>query len=86
MPVEPAVGYKISYKGRTAVISGDTKASAKVEAATVGADLLVHEALSPTLVAIQHDAAVKAIDPRCTQIGAFNLALAAWRRVRCGGC
>jgi ribonuclease Z len=56
-PVEPAVGYKITYKGRTAVISGDTKASALVEAQAKGVDLLVHEALSPELVGIVGDAA-----------------------------
>ena len=35
-PVQPAVGYRISYKGRSAVISGDTRKSAAVlrEAAT----------------------------------------------------
>lgn len=60
MPVEPAVGYKIAYKGRTVVISGDTKASANVEAAANGADLLVHEALSPALVGLIGEAAKKA--------------------------
>lgn len=58
-PIEPAVGYKIYYKGRTAVISGDTKVSANVEAAAAGVDLLVHEALSPKLVAMIGDAAKK---------------------------
>jgi ribonuclease Z len=56
-PVEPAVGYRISYKGRTAVISGDTKALATVEAQSRGADLLVHEALSPALVGMIGEAA-----------------------------
>lgn len=56
-PVEPAVGYRITYRGRTAVISGDTKASAAVEAAARGADLLVHEALSPKLVGMIETAA-----------------------------
>jgi ribonuclease Z len=56
-PVEPAVGYRVTYKGRTAVISGDTKASAVVEAQAQGVDLLVHEALSPALVGLIGDAA-----------------------------
>lgn len=51
-PVHPAVGYKIVYKGRSVVISGDTKQSAEVLKAARGADLLLHEALSPTLVAV----------------------------------
>jgi ribonuclease Z len=59
-PVEPAVGYRITYKGRTAVISGDTKASATVEREATNVDLLVHEALSPQLVGMIGSAAKKA--------------------------
>lgn len=49
-PVDPAVGYRIDYKGRSVVLSGDTAASASLVAAAKGADLLVHEALQPKLV------------------------------------
>lgn len=59
-PVEPAVGYKFVYKGRSAVISGDTTASERVEAASKGVDLLVHEGQSTALVAMQHKAAMAA--------------------------
>jgi ribonuclease Z len=58
-PVEPAVGYRITYKGRIAVISGDTKKSVAVEQRAAGVDLLVHEALSPKLVGLIGDAAEK---------------------------
>lgn len=58
-PVEPAVGYRIAYKGRTAVISGDTKKSTAVEQRSAGVDLLVHEALSPKLVGMIGEAAAK---------------------------
>ncbi len=49
-PVDPAVGYRFDYKGRSVVISGDTAASASLVANARGADLLVHEALQPRLV------------------------------------
>lgn len=49
-PVRPAIGYRFDYKGRSAVISGDTAASPALNAAAKGADLLVHEALQPALV------------------------------------
>jgi ribonuclease Z len=57
-PVEPAVGYRFDYKGRSVVISGDTAPSARVEAAAKGVDVLVHEGLAPNLVAIQHQQAL----------------------------
>lgn len=57
-PVEPAVGYLFIYKDRRVVISGDTAASPRLEAAAKGADLLVHEGLSPELVGLQRKAAL----------------------------
>jgi ribonuclease Z len=56
-PVEPAVGYRFDYGGRSAVISGDTTRSEEVLAIARGADLLVHEALAPHLVAVLERAA-----------------------------
>lgn len=50
-PVSPAVGYRFDYKGRSVVISGDTAKSASLVAVSKGADLLVHEALQPKMVA-----------------------------------
>ena len=55
-PVEPAVGYRFDYKGRSVVLSGDTAPSPSLIAAARGADLLVHEALQPKLVALLTDA------------------------------
>jgi ribonuclease Z len=51
-PIEPAVGYRFDYKGRSVVISGDTRKTASLVAASQGADLLVHEALQPTMVGL----------------------------------
>jgi ribonuclease Z len=59
--VSPAYGYRISDGQRSVVISGDTAYSTNLVAATVGADLLVHEALAPDLIdrlrrtALKHD-------------------------------
>ena len=51
-PVSPAVGYRIRYKDRSVVLSGDTKKTASVAREAKGVDLLVHEALSPVLLSI----------------------------------
>ena len=58
-PVDPAVGYKFTYKGRTALITGDTVKSDTIIQHSKNIDLLVHEALAPNLVNLMHDAAVK---------------------------
>jgi len=67
-PIKPAVGYLFSYKGRTALISGDTSKSANLEHFAQGIDLLVHEALSPKLVGLMHNAAVKTGNEGMAQI------------------
>lgn len=59
-PVHPAVGYRISYKGRSVVLSGDTRQAGAVQREAARADLLVHEALSAPLVAVLRKAAAQA--------------------------
>lgn len=59
-PVHPAVGYRIRYKDRTAVLSGDTSKCAAVQREANGVDLLVHEGLSAKLVGILARSAEKA--------------------------
>lgn len=49
-PVDPAVGYRFDYKGRSLCISGDTEKSANLERVCKGADLIVHEALQMEMV------------------------------------
>jgi ribonuclease Z len=54
-PVDPAVGYRFDYKGRSVVITGDTKKTASVAEMSKGVDLLIHEALQPKLVKVLED-------------------------------
>ncbi len=56
-PVEPAVGYRFTYKDRSLLITGDTVKLANIEKFAKGVDLLVHEALAPNLVGMMHVAA-----------------------------
>jgi ribonuclease Z len=51
-PISHAVGYRIRYKDRTVVISGDTRKSAAVAREAKDVDLLLHEALSPPLLSL----------------------------------
>ncbi|WP_083519306.1 MBL fold metallo-hydrolase [Bradyrhizobium jicamae] len=41
--IKPAVGYRIEYKGRAVVISGDTRYDQNVIKYSAGVDLLIHE-------------------------------------------
>jgi ribonuclease Z len=60
VPVDPAVGYRFEYGGRSLVVSGDTAKSANLERFAEGVDLLVHEALAAHLVAVVGAAAARA--------------------------
>lgn len=50
-PVTEAVGYRFDYKGRSIVVSGDTKRTDTLTWASKGVDLLICEALNPEMVA-----------------------------------
>ncbi len=54
-----AVGYRIEYAGRSIVVSGDTSRSQSLVMAAEGADLLVHEVISPQLDQVIHEAAME---------------------------
>jgi ribonuclease Z len=58
-PVKPAIGYRFDYEGRSVVVSGDTSKSANLERFAKGVDLLVHEALSPTLMGLVEEVATE---------------------------
>jgi len=49
-PIEPSVGYRFDYKGRSIVLSGDTSKSEVLTSIARDADILVHEAIAPKLV------------------------------------
>ncbi len=51
-PIEPAVGYRFDYRGRSVVVSGDTVKSAGLIHAANGADVLLHEAQANDIVAM----------------------------------
>ncbi len=51
-PIRPAVGYRFDWKGRSAVISGDTAMTANLIENAKGADVLLAESLSGALVSM----------------------------------
>ena len=67
-PIAPAYGYRIAYKGRTVVVSGDTGVTPAIPQAAKGADVLIHEALQPRLVAAITRGLANAGQPRTAQI------------------
>jgi ribonuclease Z len=69
-PAAPAVGYRFDYRGRSVVISGDTKKLAAVARASSGVDVLIHDAMSQTLRQALADAAHEAGNARIAKL--FN--------------
>jgi ribonuclease Z len=55
--IGPAVGYRFDYKGRSIVVSGDTATSSNLVRVAAGADVLVHEGMSPRLVGVLEEEA-----------------------------
>jgi len=67
-PIEPAVGYRVDYRGRSVVISGDTAPTPSLVEAYEDADLLLHEALAAHVVSTLERAAGEAGQDRLRQI------------------
>jgi ribonuclease Z len=67
-PIEPAVGYRFDYGGRSLVISGDTVKSQNLQDFASGVDVLAHEALSTELVGLLTRSAAAADRPRLERI------------------
>ncbi|MFN7930277.1 MAG: MBL fold metallo-hydrolase [Blastocatellia bacterium] len=49
-PVKPAYGYRLEYKGRVVVVSGDTAKSENLAKHATGADLLIHDVLAKNVL------------------------------------
>lgn len=49
-PIDRALAYRIDYRGRSMVISGDTVKSPRLARFARGADVLFHEALNPRMI------------------------------------
>ena len=56
-PIEPAVGYRFDYKGRSVVISGDTVKHPNIVTNSKDVDLLLHESLNAEWVNKMKDVA-----------------------------
>ncbi len=60
-PTKPAVGYRIDYRGRSVLISGDTRYNDNVIRYGAGVDLLLHEVLVASPKLLQARPALKSI-------------------------
>lgn len=67
-PVEPAYAYRFDYKGRSVVITGDTRAHSPLVAAARGADVMLSEALARPMIATLEKASADAGRPRVSAI------------------
>jgi ribonuclease Z len=67
-PVDPAVGYRFDYAGRSLLVSGDTSRSDEVQRNAQDVDLLIHEGLASRLVAVMTEAASNANRPNLAKI------------------
>ncbi|MEM1231913.1 MAG: MBL fold metallo-hydrolase [Pseudomonadota bacterium] len=59
-PIEPALGYRVDYRGRSIVISGDSNVSETLFAVAEGTDLVIHDALSRAMLDPMIEAATAA--------------------------
>jgi len=69
-PVYPAVGYRVDYRGRSLIISGDTEPCDSLIKQSMGVDVLLHEALQDSMVKLINEQSVLAPSPSTAKITA----------------
>jgi ribonuclease Z len=67
-PIDPAVGYRFDYKGRSVVITGDTIVTDRLREMVKDVDLLFSDALSLPIVETMQDAAAARGQPRLAKV------------------
>ena len=67
-PVEPAVGYRIDFRGRSVVVSGDSNVTENTRRIANNTDLLLHDALSVSVITTTAESADEAGLPRLAKI------------------
>lgn len=67
-PVEPAVGYRFDYRGRSVSISGDAVVDESLREAVRGSDLLLHDALSLPIISALEQATADVGNTRLERI------------------
>lgn len=67
-PVSPAYGYRLDYKGRSIIFSGDTTPTAAMAEVGKGVDVMVHEAVSAPLMRKVADQLERSGDARRAQL------------------
>ncbi len=56
-PVEPALGYRFDYRGRSIVVSGDSNVTAETHRISKDLDLMLHDALSEPIITAMSETA-----------------------------
>jgi hypothetical protein len=67
-PVHPAYGYRVDYRGRSVIFSGDTIQQDILARVGQGADVMVHEALAPHMMLAVADQLERAGDRQRAQL------------------
>jgi len=62
-PVDPALGFRFDYGGRSVVLSGDTIPDETLMAQSQGVDLLVHDAMNPDMLNVMTRASESRDEP-----------------------